>query len=109
KILSQKYSVREFCLIVTMSHNSHESDKIMSRFMDIVRSQLDVKVRLLDIFPWEPRLSEAIRRQKAFTNLFPKDSFTERLTDICRKIDDSPLSKHHGLRFFYGSSGEKHI
>lgn len=107
KILSQKYSVREFWLIVTMSHNSVESDKIMTRFMDIARSQLDVKVRLLDIFPWEPRLSEAIRKQKAFTNLFPKDSFTERLTGICRKIDGSAISQHHGLQFFYGLTSEK--
>jgi MinD-like ATPase involved in chromosome partitioning or flagellar assembly len=107
KILSQKYSVREFWLIVTMSHNSLETDKIMGRFMDVARSQLDVRVKLLDIFPWEPRLSEAIRKQKAFTSLFPKDAFTGKLTDICRKMDDSPISKNHGLRFFYGSMTEK--
>ncbi len=107
KVLSQKYSVRDFWLLVTMSHNVAESDKIMERFMDISRSQLDVKVRLLDIFPWEPRLSEAIRRQRAFTELFPNDGFTRKFADICNLLDISPVSTGNGLKFFYGSFSER--
>jgi len=104
KVLSQKYSVREYWLIVTMSHNQPESGKIIDRFMDITRSQLDVRVKLLDIFPWEPRLSEAIRKQRPFIDLFPQDNFTQRLGEICNKLDDFPIRQSHGLRFFYGTS-----
>ena len=102
KVLSAKYSVREFWLMVTMSHNQPESGKIIEKFMDITRSQLDVRVKLLDIFPWEPRLSEAIRKQKPFIDLFPQDEFTRRLEETCNKLDDFPVIQSHGLRFFYG-------
>lgn len=104
KILSQRYSVREFSLVVTMSHNSLESAQIIERFMDIVRSQLEVNVKLLDIFPWESKLSEAIRKQKPFIQLYPADQFTNRLTQICRKLDKCPNRISHGLRFFYSST-----
>lgn len=104
KVLSTKYSVREFWLIVTMSHNQPESGKIIEKFMDITRSQLDVRVKLLDIYPWEPRLSDAIRRQKPFIDLFPHDHFTRRLGETCNKLDDFPVLQSHGLRFFYGVS-----
>jgi flagellar biosynthesis protein FlhG len=106
KILSQKYSIREFWLMVTMSHSQSESDKIIERFMDVVRSQLEVRIRLLDIFPWEPRLSEALRKQKPFVDIYPGDSFTQKLGEICRKLERSPLTLNHGLRFFYGSDNE---
>jgi len=104
KILSQRFSVREFWLIVTMSQDQGESGKIISKFMDITRNQLDVKLKLLDIFPWEPRVSESIRKQKAFTQLFPQDEFTQKLSQICVRLDESPLTLNTGLRFFYQSS-----
>ncbi|NDD03574.1 MAG: hypothetical protein EB078_01595, partial [Proteobacteria bacterium] len=106
KILSQKYSIREFWLMVTMSHSHNESDRIIDRFMDVVRSQLEVKIRLLDIFPWEPRLGEALRRQKPFVEIYPSDQFTQKLSEVCRRLEQSPLTQNHGLRFFYGAESE---
>lgn len=107
KILSQRYSVRDFSLVVTMSHNTGESNQIMDRFLDIARSQLEVNIKLLDIFPWEPKLGEAIRRQKPFIELFPSENFTRKLSEICRKLEKGSSKLNHGLRFFYSSLIEK--
>lgn len=107
KVLSQRYSVREFSLIVTMSHDLRESEKIISRFMDITRDQLEVKLKLLDIFAWEPRLSESVRKQKPFIELYPSDGFTGRLSEICDLLEASPISLNSGLRFFYQSFSQR--
>lgn len=107
KVLSQRYSVRDFNLIVTMSHDLRESEKIISKFMDITRDQLEVKLKLLKIFCWEPRLSESVRKQKPFTQLYPGDEFTHRLSEICDSLETSPLSLNSGLRFFYQSFAQR--
>lgn len=106
KVLSRRFSVRDFSLIVTMSQNTLESSQIISKFMNIAREQLDVKIQLLEIMSWEPRLSESIRRQQIFANLFPVDKFTEGLSHICDRLEQSPVSRSNGLRFFYQSMSQ---
>jgi len=101
KILSQRYSIREFGLVVTMSHDHAESQRIMERFIEITTAQLNVKIKLLEIFPWEPKLSLSIIKQRPFIDLYPRDPFTRKLSLICKKLDENPAARNHGLQFFY--------
>jgi flagellar biosynthesis protein FlhG len=101
KILSRRFAIRDFSLLVTMSQDRTQSESIIGRFADVARSHLDVRVTLLDIFPWNPQLGESIRKQKAFVELFPLSSLTAQLEGVCRKIEEGKLPMRHGLNFFY--------
>jgi flagellar biosynthesis protein FlhG len=101
KILSKRFGVREFQLLVTMSPRVPETESTIFRFSEVVRHHLNVRVNLLDIFPWEPKLAESIRRQRAFVELFPESDLSLRLERVCEKIEQSDSKISHGLRFFY--------
>jgi MinD-like ATPase involved in chromosome partitioning or flagellar assembly len=101
KILSKRFGIREFSLMVTMSPRTAETEGVISRFSEVARTHLDVRINLLDIFPWEPKLSEAIRRQRPFVELYPENELTARFQKVCDKIEMHDAGKSHGLRFFY--------
>jgi flagellar biosynthesis protein FlhG len=104
KLLSKRFAIREFQLLVTMCQNRPETERVIGRFMDVARSHLDIRVTLLDVFPWEPKLSESIRRRQPFALLHPSSDFTLRLEKICQQLEESSLRPSHGLSFFYESA-----
>jgi len=101
KLLSKRFAIREFQLLVTMCQNRPETERVIARFMDVARSHLDIRVSLLDIFPWEPKVSESIRRRQPYALLHPTSDFTVRLEKISQKIEESSARPTHGLTFFY--------
>ncbi len=101
KILSKRFGVREFWLVVTMSQNDSETSGVMNRFSDYVREQLMVRVNLLETLPWDPQLGEAIRRQQPYVLQHPHSALTSRFERLCRRIENSPVKETSGLRFFY--------
>jgi flagellar biosynthesis protein FlhG len=104
KILSQRFKVRNFQLIVTMSQNLSETRKIIERFVDITQSHLDVKVNEVGHFLFEPKLAESLRQQKPFAVLYPEIAFTRDLSKVCRVLESIPSDKGAGLKFFYSEN-----
>lgn len=100
KLLRKRFSIRDFSLLVTFSDNRAETAGILDRFTDVVYGNLDVRLRLLDILPWEPRLAECIRRQQPFVERFPSAPLTARLKQVCGSLDRAPVAETHGLRFW---------
>jgi len=104
KILSQRFKVRNFQLIVTMSQQISETKKIIDRFIDISQSHLDVKVLEVGHFLFEPKLAEALRLQKPFASLYPDIAFTQQLSGVCKTLERIPCDKGNGLKFFYSEN-----
>jgi len=103
KLLSRRFAVRHFWLLVTMSQNGVETEGIISRFSDVVRDHLDVRVSLLDIMPWESKLAESIRRQRPYVEWEPDTKLTRQFRGICERLETSSPDLSHGLKFFYGT------
>lgn len=100
KILSKKYAIRNFSLVVTMAPAAAETEAVVSRFCDVARDHLEVRVTHLDSFPWEPKLAEAFRRQKAFVELWPDSDFAAKLMKLAERLLSLPLAPSSGMRFF---------
>jgi flagellar biosynthesis protein FlhG len=107
KLLRKRFGIRDFSLLVTFSDNRAETAGIVDRFTDVVYGNLDVRLRILDILPSEPRLAESIRRQKPFVDRFPAAELTGRLKQICGSLDRAPIAETHGLRFWLNESQVK--
>jgi flagellar biosynthesis protein FlhG len=101
KILSKRFSVKEFSLLVTMSQNRAETEKIIAQFANVVRMHLGVRIRVLDIFPWEPNVSASIRSQKLFVDSYPIHGFTHQLVKVREALDDHVSNASGGLNFAY--------
>jgi len=104
KILSQRFKIRNFQLIVAMSQNLSETQKIIERFVDITQSHLDVRVLEIGHFSFEPKLAEALRHQKPVVSLYPNLAFTEQLLGVCKTLERLPCEKGSGLKFFYSGN-----
>jgi flagellar biosynthesis protein FlhG len=102
KLLSKRFGIRHFWLLVTFSQDRAETETIISRFSEVVLNHLEVRLTLLDIFPWEPGLGESIRRQQAFVSLHPSSPISLQFERIVKRLDRSEVEVSHGLRFFYG-------
>jgi flagellar biosynthesis protein FlhG len=107
KLLRKRFAIRDFSLLVTFSDNRTETAAILERFSDVVYGNLDVRLRLLDILPWEPRLAESIRRQQPFVERFPGAPLTAKLKQVCGSLDRAPVAETHGLRFSFNESQPK--
>jgi flagellar biosynthesis protein FlhG len=101
KLLSKRFAIRDFGLVVTMADNLAGTDRVMSRFVDITRGQLDVRVQLLQMFPWEPKVAQAIRRQLSFIEAYPQSEFTARLRGLQGQLEFFRATESPGLQFFY--------
>ncbi len=104
KILSQRFKIRNFQLMVTMSQDLSETQKIIERFIDITQSHLDVKVLEVGHFLFEPKLAESLRQQKPFVSLYTDIAFTQQLSRVCKLLERIPCEKGSGLKFFYSEN-----
>lgn len=104
KILSQRFKIRNFQLIVTMSQSLTETEKIIERFIDITQSHLDINVKEMGHFSFEPKLAESLRQQKPFAVLYPEIAFTRQLAKVCKILDKEPMERGSGLKFYYSQN-----
>ena len=107
KILSKRFSIRSFALLVTMSASRAETQKVFSKFGDLARQQLQIRLELLDILAWEPKLAESIRRQKLFVSSYPQAELTKQLCQLGRVLEKRARHYNHGLNFFCGKQIEQ--
>lgn len=103
KVLSQRFSVKEFKLVVTMSHNLVESWGIIDRFSDVARSKLGVKIKVVDVLDFDPRVSECLRNGDLFVNKYPESILAQKLEKVIYSLCKGS-EKQNGLRFFYGKT-----
>ncbi|MFM8315596.1 MAG: AAA family ATPase [Deltaproteobacteria bacterium] len=104
KILSQRFRVRNFQLIVTMSQNLSETQKIIERFVDITQSHLEVKVTEVGHFLFEPKLALSLRQQKPFVSLYPEMGFVRDLSKVCKTLETTQNGTGSGLRFYFSEN-----
>jgi flagellar biosynthesis protein FlhG len=91
KVLTKRFSIRNFGLVVTMSDSEKESEQVIRRFKDVVHSHLDVRLDVLNVIPRENKMSEAIIRQTPFVEKFPDHAVTVRLQSLLKRIESEPL------------------
>ena len=99
KVLATRFRIRDFSLVVTGTEEPAEAEKVIARFSDVARSHLGIRLNLLDIIPWEPKLSEAIRRQQPFVERYPAHAITGQLERLCRQLEQAPVYPLHGIQF----------
>jgi len=103
KVLSKRFSINEFKVVVTMSHNLVESWGIIDRFADVARSKLGVKVKVIDVFDFDQRVSECLRGGDLFVNKYPESILAQKLEKAIYSLCKG-TQKQNGLRFFYGKT-----
>ncbi len=101
KLLSLKYGIRKFSLIVTQSNNILEAERVVSRFSELVFSKLNVSLNLLEIIPWDSCISDSIKRKRPFVLDNSCGSTAYKLHKVIEKLDKDNAHVNNGLRLFH--------
>lgn len=101
KILSKRFRVEEFLLVVTMAAQGENTKTVIGNFIEHACRQLQIQVSLVEVFSFDSQFGEAVRRQKPFLDLFPQSVAAEKFRKLGEKLERKALVYSSGLEFFY--------
>lgn len=84
KVLALRYHEKKFDLIVNTAKNKQEALQVYEKITTVANHFLRVSVDFAGWLPYEKRLNDALSKQKAFVDLYPKS----KLSDGCLRIID---------------------
>ncbi len=95
KIMSSKYQVNSFNLIVNES-NIQEAKNVYSRLVKVLNRFLTVNLELMGNIPRDPLFIRAVKQQKPLSLLAPNSSTTKSFFQMARQINGLQDKPIHG-------------
>ena len=109
KILYSNYGEKRFMLLVNMVKNSNEAREVFQKLSNATSHFLNLTIESLGYVLEDDKVPEAVRRQKAFSEIYPDSRASKCLQSIARKLCKLPpeFSDAGSLKFFWKSIVEK--
>ena len=86
KVLHQRHAKRGFRLIVNMAKDQAEAKEVYQRLNTATDRFLNLDLNYLGYVLNDEKVTESIRRQKAFTELYPDSPASRCIREIARKL-----------------------
>ena len=102
KVLSNKYGVKRFGLIVNMVSDLPEAQEVYRQLNLVTSRFLDISIDYIGHVPRDPNIRKSIRRQRAVSELYPESRSSQCLQSIAIRLCNSP--RRHmpgGQRLFF--------
>ncbi len=102
KILYNGHGEKRIMLIVNMVKNSQEAGEVFMKLSKATEHFLDLSVEYLGFIMHDEKVSDAVRQQKIFAEIYPNSPASKCLSSIARKIcRDKPEKYNLGsMKFF---------
>ncbi len=103
KLLYTKYHEKKFSLIVNQIHNEDEALEVYRKLTTVASRYLNISIDYIGSVPTNKQMSEAIRKQKVISELYPEAETSKAFGQIAKRICLEPVqSKPKGsLQFFW--------
>lgn len=105
KILSKHNYNKALKMVVNQVENEKSACKTAERMISTVEKYLDIEASLLGTISLDKKISYAVRKQKPFSELFPKRKTTLDFEKIARKITGEKQSSKGVKGYFYKMLG----
>ena len=104
KLLALRYHEKRFHLLVNTAKNEREALQVYEKLTTVANRFLGASVDFVGWLPSEKRLNDALSKQKAFVDLYPKSKIGDRCQKIIDKLQtDSELEGQKGTPQFFWS------
>lgn len=105
KVLSTHYKERRFRLLVSMTRSPAEGWDVYRKLSLAAGRFLDISIDFLGSIPWDPRLPEAVCRQRALVELYPQSPASQAFVRLAQGVGGwpAPGGPKGGLQFFWRS------
>ena len=102
KILYQGHAEKRVMLIVNMVKNSHEAREVFTKLSKATEHFLDLSIEYLGYVIDDEKVTEAVKQQKMFAEIYPYSQASKCLSSIARKICLEKPEKYNlgSMKFF---------
>ncbi len=102
KILYNGHAEKRIMLIVNMVKNSHEAQEVFTKLSKATEHFLDLSIEYLGYIIYDEKVTEAVKQQKMFTEIYPYTHASKCLSSIAKKICREKPEKYNlgSMKFF---------
>ncbi len=102
KLLYRGRAEKRILLIVNMAKNSHEAKEVFTKLSKATEHFLDLSIEYLGYIIYDDKVTEAVRQQRMFTEIYPYAQASKCLSSIAKKICRERPEKYNfgGMKFF---------
>ncbi|PHS70582.1 MAG: cobyrinic acid a,c-diamide synthase [Methylophaga sp.] len=93
KLLNREHNVARFHIIANMSHNIQEGRELFNKISLVCDRFLDVTLDFMGIVPFDNDLRQAVKKQRAVVEYFPRSKSATAFMHLAKKIDYWPVPK----------------
>lgn len=104
KVLSRRYDVKKFRVLVNFSHSEKEALSVFRKLCVVTDRFLDtLSLDFLGYLPYDEKLPQAVRSQRLVTELYPKAASSRLFMDLSNQIiQEKPDPQSDGnIKFFW--------
>lgn len=94
KVLSVRYSEKEFNLVVNLASNIQEANEIYRQLKLVTDRFLNISLNLLGYVLFDEKVTKCVRRQKIISEQFPETKASRCFAALARKICDTSQNRH---------------
>ncbi|MGB9697788.1 MAG: MinD/ParA family protein [Thermodesulfobacteriota bacterium] len=88
KILFAEHGKKNFSILVNAARNSQEAEEVFKKITKVVHHFLgDLTLDYLGFIPFDSRIGEAVRQQRAVLDLFPQARCSRYFLEVARLLD----------------------
>lgn len=103
KLLSTRYSEHHFKVLVNMAKDSEDALEVFRKLANVAGRYLDISLDYLGCVIKDEKVVEAVKRQKAVSELFPESDAAGCFTTLARRVIENTRQKRlkGNIQFFF--------
>ncbi|MDD2366571.1 MAG: MinD/ParA family protein [Desulfuromonadaceae bacterium] len=103
KLLATRYSEHHFKVLVNMAKDSEDALEVFRKLANVAGRFLDISLDYLGCVIKDEKVIEAVKRQKAVTELFPDSEAAQCFTTIARRVIENKRQNRvkGNIQFFF--------
>ena len=111
KVLSIKYSEKEFKVLVNMAANVKEAREVFRQLSLVADRFLNISIEYIGYVLFDEKVTKGVRLQKIMSEMYPDSKASMCFTSLAKNICKSPMTKlpKGGSHFFWKHLLQKNI
>lgn len=103
KLLATRYSEHHFKVLVNMAKDSEDALEVFRKLANVAGRFLDISLDYLGCVVKDEKVVEAVKRQKAVTELFPDSDAANCFTTLAKRVIENarPTRLKGNIQFFF--------
>jgi flagellar biosynthesis protein FlhG len=103
KLLATRYSEHHFKVLVNMAKDSEDALEVFRKLANVAGRFLDISLDYLGCVIKDEKVVDAVKRQKAVTELFPESEASACFTTLAKRVIETTRHRRlkGGIQFFF--------